>query len=92
VQSILEAVLAQVDLTAVPGQGASSSLFRHLVAALIFSLFGVFTLALCVWIMGRLSPFSLVKEIEEDHNTAAAIVMGAVLLGMSIIIAAAIVG
>jgi uncharacterized membrane protein YjfL (UPF0719 family) len=42
--------------------------------------------------MHRLAPFSIVKEIEEDQNTAVAIVMGSVILGISIIIAAAILG
>lgn len=90
--TIFEAVLAQPEAVTAADSSVLGLLIRHLLAALIFSLFGVFTLALCVWIMARLSPFSLVKEIEEDHNTAAAIVMGAILLGMSIIIAAAILG
>jgi putative membrane protein len=88
VHSFLPTLIAQTEAVNTP----DSALAYHLVAAFIFSVFGVLTLALCVWIMGRLSPFSLVKEIEEDHNTAAAIVMGAVLIGMSLIIAAAIVG
>lgn len=90
--TIFEAILAQPEAATAADSSVFGLLIRHLLAALIFSLFGVCTLALCVWIMARLSPFSLVKEIEEDHNTAAAIVMGAILLGMSIIIAAAILG
>lgn len=90
--TIFSALLAQAEVITVSGETAFGALVRHLLAALIFSLFGVFTLALCVWIMARISPFSLHKEIEEDHNTAAAIIVAAVLLGMSIIIAAAIVG
>jgi len=39
----------------------------------------------------KLSPFSVRKEIEEDQNTALAIILGSVLIGLSIIIAAAIV-
>jgi uncharacterized membrane protein YjfL (UPF0719 family) len=42
--------------------------------------------------MGKLSPFSLRKEIEQDHNVAMGIVMGAALLGLAIIVAAAISG
>lgn len=87
--AFMTTLIAQAESVETSG---SSALVYHLAAAFVFSIFGVLTLALCVWIMGRLSPFSLAKEIEEDHNTAAAIVMGAVLLGMSIIIAAAIVG
>jgi putative membrane protein len=40
--------------------------------------------------MKTLMPFSLRKEIEEDQNTALAIIIGSVIIGMSIIIAAAI--
>jgi len=42
--------------------------------------------------MHKFLPFSIVKEIEQDQNTALAIVMGSVILGISIIIAAAIMG
>lgn len=65
---------------------------QHLIAALAFSVLGILILILSVWVMCRLTPFSVRKEIEEDHNTAVAIVMGAVLLGMAIIIAASITG
>lgn len=37
-------------------------------------------------------PFSMRKEIEEDQNTALGIIVGAVILGIAIIIAAAIHG
>ena len=43
-------------------------------------------------VIRRYLPFSVTKEIEEDQNTALAIIMGAVIIGMSIIIAASIVG
>jgi uncharacterized membrane protein YjfL (UPF0719 family) len=38
------------------------------------------------------SPFSVKKEIEEDQNSALAIIIGALIIGISIIIAAAING
>ena len=37
-------------------------------------------------------PFSMRKEIEDDQNTALAIVIGAVILGLAIIIASTIHG
>ena len=52
----------------------------------------VLAFLIAFFLMTKIAPFSIRKEIEEDHNTAAAIVMGAILLGMSIIIAAAILG
>lgn len=90
-QTNLTTLIAQAD-AAQTGAGGLGLLIQHLLAALIFSLLGVVILALCVWVMSRLTPFSMMKEIEEDQNTALAIVMGAVLIGMSMIIAAAIRG
>jgi uncharacterized membrane protein YjfL (UPF0719 family) len=63
----------------------------HLLGVVMFSLVGVLVLGACFWIMKRMMPFSVRKEIEEDQNTALAIIIGAVIIGMSIIIAAAIV-
>jgi uncharacterized membrane protein YjfL (UPF0719 family) len=40
--------------------------------------------------MVKISPFSVVKEIEEDQNTALGILFGSVFIGLSIVIAAAI--
>ena len=39
----------------------------------------------------RGAPFSVIKEIEEDQNVALAVLMGSVVIGLSIIIAAAII-
>jgi uncharacterized membrane protein YjfL (UPF0719 family) len=36
--------------------------------------------------------FNVHKEIEEDHNTALGIVIGSIMIGLAIIIAAAIHG
>lgn len=67
-------------------------LLRHLIAAIVFSITGVAVLFFCIWAFDRLSPYSFRKEIVEDQNTALGIIVGALLLGISIIIAAAIQG
>jgi putative membrane protein len=59
---------------------------------IIFVAIGLAVFALAFWIMNKLAPFSLKKEIEEDQNTALAIIMAGVLVGIAIIIAAAVVG
>ena len=41
-------------------------------------------------LLDRLTPYRLWKEIIDDHNTALAILIGAIALGLSIIVAAAI--
>jgi len=65
---------------------------KALVASIVYSLLGIVMFALSFLIIKMIVPFSLRKEIEEDHNTALAILIGAVILGLSIIIAAAIGG
>jgi len=48
--------------------------------------------AIAFWLMTKLAPFSVKKEIEEDQNTALAVIMAGVLIGISLIIAAAVSG
>jgi putative membrane protein len=50
-------------------------------------IFGVFWL-LIVW----LTPFSIRKEIEDDQNTSLGIILGAVIIGIAMIISAAVAG
>lgn len=88
---VLPVTLAFAEDTAVL-DSVPAKLWMHLLAAIVFSLVGVAVLAICFKIMSMLSPFSIKKEIEEDQNVALAVIMGAVIIGMSIIIAAAILG
>ena len=89
---VLPATLAFAEVTAVMDGVNPMKLWEHLLAAVIFSLVGVAVLVVCFKLMSKLSPFSIKKEIEEDQNTALAIIMGSVIIGMSIIFAAAIQG
>ena len=59
---------------------------------LVYTIFGVIVFALSFWLMVKVSPFSIRKELEADHNTAIAILMGSVIIGLAIIIAAALHG
>ncbi|HYO98458.1 MAG TPA: DUF350 domain-containing protein [Polyangiaceae bacterium] len=65
---------------------------KALVASIVYCVLGILLFALCFWILHALSPFSIRKEIEEDQNTALAVLMGSLIIGLSIIIAAAIGG
>ena len=58
----------------------------------IFTVFGLIVFALAYFIILKATPFSIRKEIEDDQNTALAIVIGAVIIGIALIIAAAIQG
>ena len=65
---------------------------KALVASIVYSVIGIVMFALSFMVIRLVTPFSLRKEIEEDQNTALALLIGSVILGLSIIIAAAIGG
>ena len=66
------------------------NLFANIVAAIVFALLGIIVLFLSFFALDRLTPYTLWKEIVDEHNTALAILVGALALGISIIVAAAI--
>lgn len=66
------------------------ALAEVLVTTLIFVVIGIIFFALAYFVMGRIFPIQ--KEIEHDQNTALGIVIGSIMIGISIIIAAAIQG
>ena len=62
------------------------------VSTAVFAGIGLAVFALAFWLIAKLAPFSVKKEIEEDHNVALAVIMAGVLIGISLIIAAAVSG
>ena len=62
------------------------------VTAVVYVLIGLVLFAWAFWVITKVAPFSVRKEIEEDQNTSLGIVIGAVIIGIAIIIAAAIHG
>lgn len=65
---------------------------RALIEVVIFSLVGIVVFAIAFFVIARLSPFSLRKELEEDQNTALGVLLGSMIIGLSLIISAAIRG
>jgi putative membrane protein len=65
---------------------------RALFEVVVFSVVGIVVFALAFFVIARVSPFSLRKEIEEDQNTALSVVIGSMIIGLSLIISAAIHG
>ena len=63
-----------------------------LATTVIFVAIGLIVFALAFFIVVLVAPFSVKKEIEEDQNTALAIIIGALIIGVAMIIAAAIQG
>jgi uncharacterized membrane protein YjfL (UPF0719 family) len=68
----------------------AEQLGRQILSTLAFSVVGIVLFVLAFWVMNKMAPFSIKKEIEEDQNTAFAVLLGAGLLGIAIIVAAAI--
>jgi len=60
--------------------------------SLVFALIGIVIFAIAFWIIVKLTPFSVRKEIEEDQNVAMAVLIGAIIIAIAIVLAAAIQG
>ena len=71
---------------------APTALLPALASMLIFAAVGIAVAILGYKLFDKCTPGDLNKEIVENKNVAAAIVAGAVILGVSIIIAASIAG
>jgi uncharacterized membrane protein YjfL (UPF0719 family) len=69
-----------------------SQLGGQLLAVIIFSLVGVVVFVGCLYLIERLTPFSIHREIIDEHNTSVGIVVGSIIIGMSMIIASAVMG
>ena len=62
------------------------------VSTAVFAGIGLAVFGIAFFLMTKLAPFSIKKEIEEDQNIALAVIMAGVLIGISLIIAAAVSG
>jgi len=62
----------------------------HMPSTVIYALLGVLVFGCAFWLITKVSPFSIRKEIEEDQNIALGVIIGSVIIALSIIIAAAI--
>ena len=62
------------------------------ISTLAFTVVGIVVFGAAFWLIAKVAPFSIKKEIEEDQNVALAVIMAGVLIGISLIIAAAVSG
>jgi putative membrane protein len=67
-------------------------LLHALLSSTVFTLLGLALFVAAYFLVQKLLPFSIRKEIEEDHNTALAIVMAAIIVAIALIISAAVHG
>lgn len=67
-------------------------IFHQFAVTIGFTLMGLIAFALAFAVIIKVTPFSLRKEIEEDHNVAFAIVIASVILGIAHIVASTVHG
>ncbi len=67
-----------------------SGIWFGLVDTVIYSLVGIVLMGLGFFLIKLVTPFSIKKEIEDDQNISLGIIIGSVIIGISIIVAAVI--
>jgi uncharacterized membrane protein YjfL (UPF0719 family) len=65
---------------------------RPIVDSIIYSIIGTAVLLIAFWVIEKILPFSMQKEIEVDQNVSLGIILGAFIIGLSLIISSAIRG
>lgn len=63
-----------------------------LLTTIVFVLIGLVVFAVAFFIVVKITPFSVKKEIEDDQNIALAVIIGAIIIGVALIISSAIQG
>ena len=62
----------------------------YVVNALVFALLGIIIFVTSFAVVDKLTPYDLWKQIVEEKNVALAVLVGAMSIGMCIIIASAV--
>jgi putative membrane protein len=62
----------------------------NVISALVFTFLGILVFVVAFIVMDKVTPYHLWKEIVQEHNMALAILVGALSIGICIIIASAI--
>ena len=66
------------------------NIVQNIQAAIVFAAIGIGVFVGAFVLIDKMTPYDLWKEICEDRNTALAIMVGAMSIGVCIIIAAAV--
>ncbi len=68
----------------------SDARIMGLISTIVYSFVGLGIYSVAFFIITKVAPFSVRKEIEIDQNISLGIIIGSVMIGLSIIISAAI--
>lgn len=63
---------------------------RPVMDSILYSALGTFVLLGAFWFIEKVLPFSMRKEIAEDQNMSLGLILAAFIIGLSMIISAAI--
>lgn len=63
---------------------------KYIIASVVYSFIGIVVLFISFWIIERITPENLWKEILDKQNKALAIVFAAFIIAIAIIISSAI--
>jgi len=69
-----------------------SDMSDAVVSSAVFAGIGLAVFGVAFWIIKMIAPFSMKKEIEEDQNIALGVIIAGVMIGIALIISAAIHG
>ncbi|MEQ8819328.1 MAG: DUF350 domain-containing protein [Sumerlaeia bacterium] len=83
-------LLAQTTEGAEPGYYGLG--INAIISTVLYSLLGLVLFLLAYFIIEKIVPYPVRKEIEEDQNIALGVIIGSMVIGLAIIIAAAISG
>jgi len=62
----------------------------NVVNAFVYAAIGIVVFAIAFLVIDKVTPYNLWKEIVQEHNTALAILLGTMSIGICIIIASAV--
>jgi len=62
----------------------------NVVNAFVYAAIGILVFAVAFLVIDKVTPYNLWKEIVQEHNTALAILLGTMSIGICIIIASAV--
>jgi uncharacterized membrane protein YjfL (UPF0719 family) len=65
---------------------------KQLEMTIVYTALGMVFFGIAFFIIVKIAPFSIRKEIEEDQNTSLSILIGSVIIGIALIVSAAIHG
>src|SRR5688572_12425518 len=77
--------ILQVRPFAAASDNLIDNLVQPVVYSLIFTVMGILVFGVAFFVMTKITPFSIRKEIEEDQNTSLGIVIGSVIIGLALI-------